>query len=121
MQQAREHNKNCIAKAAQSSDFKPGDLVYYFDPSVQPGDSTKLTLRWKNYYRVVSKLGEENYCIKNMQTSPKLYTQRTFVIVPKRTRGTENTIPSDSPCVSEFNLKKHLLEFNPFALPDYLT
>ena len=69
MQQAREHNKNYIAKTAQSSDFKPGDLVYYFDPSVQPGDSTKLTLRWKNYYRVVSKLGEENYCIKNMQTN----------------------------------------------------
>ena len=69
MQQAREHNKNYIAKTAQSSDFKPGDLVYYFDPSVQPGNSTKLTLRWKNYYRVVSKLGEENYCIKNMQTN----------------------------------------------------
>ena len=43
-------------------------MVFYFDPSVQPGDSTKLTLPWKNHFRVISKLGTENYCIKNMIT-----------------------------------------------------
>ena len=44
MQQAREHNKSLISNTAIPSNFKPGDLVYYFDPSVQPGNSTKLTL-----------------------------------------------------------------------------
>ena len=69
MQQSRDHNKTLIARTAQASDFKPGDLVYYFDPSVQPGDSNKFTLHWRNYYRIVSKLGQENYCIKNMHTN----------------------------------------------------
>ena len=68
IQQAREHNQSLIANKAVPSDFKPGDLVFYFDPSVQPGDSTKLTLYWKTHFRVVSKLGKENYCIKNMLT-----------------------------------------------------
>ena len=67
-QQSREHNKTLIANKSVPSNFQPGDLVFYFDPSVQPGDSTKLTLYWKNYFRVVSKLGKENYCIKNMHT-----------------------------------------------------
>ena len=68
IQQAREHNQSLIADKAIPSNFKPGDLVFYFDPSVQPGNSTKLTLYWKNYFRVVSKLGKENYCIKNMNS-----------------------------------------------------
>ena len=68
IQQAREHNKTLISKTATPSNFKPGDSVYYFDPSIQPGDSTKLTLHWKNYFRIVSKIGIENYCIKNMHT-----------------------------------------------------
>ena len=68
IQQSREHNQSLIANHAIPSDFKPGDLVFYFDPSVQPGNSTKLTLHWKAHFRVVSKLGKENYCIKNMNT-----------------------------------------------------
>ena len=68
MQQSRERNKALIAQNATSSNFQPGDPVFYFDPSVQPGDTPKFTLPWKNYFRVVSKLGEENYRIKNMQT-----------------------------------------------------
>ena len=68
MQEARDHNKSLISNTAIPSNFKPGDPVFYFDPSVQPGDSTKLTLYWKNYFRVVSKIGNENYCIKNMHT-----------------------------------------------------
>ena len=68
IQQSREHNQSLIAEAAIPSDFKPGDLVFYFDPSVQPGDSSKFTLHWKNHFRIVSKLGKENYCIKNMIT-----------------------------------------------------
>ena len=68
MQESRDRNKALIAQNATPSDFKPGDLVYYYDPSVQPGNSAKFTLPWKNYFRIVSKLGEENYCIKNMQT-----------------------------------------------------
>ena len=68
MQEARERNKALIAQSAKPSDFKPGDLVYYFDPSVQPGNSAKFTLPWKSHFRVISKLGEENYCIKKMHT-----------------------------------------------------
>ena len=68
MQEARERNKALIAQSAKPSDFKPGDLVYYFDPSVQPGNSAKFTLPWKSHVRVISKLGEENCCIKNMHT-----------------------------------------------------
>ena len=68
IQQAREHNQSLIADKVIPSNFKLGDLVFYFDPSVQPGDSTNLTLYWRNYFRVVSKLGTENYCIKNMNS-----------------------------------------------------
>ena len=68
IQQARDHNKALIAGAAKPSNFKPGDLVFYFNPSVQPSTSSKLTLPWKNHFRIISKLGTENYCIKNMIT-----------------------------------------------------
>ena len=68
LQQSREHNKAIIAKQATPFDFTPGDLVFYFDPSIPPGDTAKFTLPWKNHFRIVSKLGKENYCIKNMRT-----------------------------------------------------
>ena len=64
IQQAREHSKTLIASSATPSNFQPGDLVFYFDSSVQPGDASKLTLPWKNHFRVISKLGAENYCTK---------------------------------------------------------
>ena len=32
IQQAREHNQSLIADKAIPSNFKPGDLVFYFDP-----------------------------------------------------------------------------------------
>ena len=68
IQQERERNQLLIANKAIPSDLKPGGLVFCFDPSVQPGDSTKLTLSWKTHFRVVSKWGKENYCIQNMLT-----------------------------------------------------
>lgn len=68
IQQSQEHNKALVDRSAQPSSFQVGDPVYYFDPTVKRGDSTKLTLYWKPHFRIVSKLGGENYVIKNQET-----------------------------------------------------
>ena len=68
LQESRERNKAIVAKQAIPSNFKPGDLVFYFDASIPLGNTSKFTLPWKTHYIIVSKFGEENYCINNMIT-----------------------------------------------------
>lgn len=66
LEESRERNSDMVAKKAQKSSFIPGDAVYYFDPTVKPGNSSKLTIHWQPNWRILDKKSDENYLIKNM-------------------------------------------------------
>lgn len=62
---ARERNKQRVANKAEMIDFQPGDPVFYLDKTSKPGESQKLNLPWKPFYRVVEQLSPVNYRIRN--------------------------------------------------------
>ena len=65
---AREKNKQRVAAKAEMSDFQPGDAVFYLDKTLKAGESQKLNLPWKPFYRVVEQLSPVTYRIKNQLT-----------------------------------------------------
>ena len=51
--QSRNRRKSQLNRRARNANFEPGDAVFYLDPTVRSGLSSKLSMRWNPYYRVV--------------------------------------------------------------------
>ena len=51
LQESRERNKEIVARQATPSDFKPGDLVFYFDPSIPLGNTPKIHSALENSFQ----------------------------------------------------------------------
>ena len=51
-----------------ASNFQEGDPVFYYNPTVIPGQSGKLTSHWKPFYRIIEQLSEVNFRIKHQSS-----------------------------------------------------
>ena len=65
MRAAREKNQRYFNQRADKCDYQVGDPVYYLDKATPPGLSTKLTLPWRPYYRIVEKLTPVSFKIRH--------------------------------------------------------
>ena len=65
MLEARAKNRRLLDKRVKNQSLEPGDAVFYYTPVTAPEASSKLTLHWKPYYRVVEKLSPVLYKIRD--------------------------------------------------------
>ena len=63
--EVRAKNKRIHGMKATNIEFKPGDTVYYCEPTSAPGMSEKFKLPWKAFSRTVEKVSPVNYRIYN--------------------------------------------------------
>lgn len=70
MLEARKRNRKDDDKRDEEANFEPGD-VYYFDQQSKPSQSTRLTIKWKPYYRIVKQLSPVNNLGKHKVSNNK--------------------------------------------------
>ena len=68
LQEARERNKEHIAKRSVNIEYKAGDAVYYHDITRAPGASSKLASHWKPFFQVAEMKSPVNAKIKHQVT-----------------------------------------------------
>ena len=68
MRASRERNKRYYDRRAREVDFRPGDQVYYWHPTMAAGPCPKFTRKWHPHYRVVARKSPVNYVIRHQPT-----------------------------------------------------
>lgn len=66
--EARENNRERLAKRASLQEFNVGDAVYYFDRTTKDGECPKFTMKWRPFYRVIQRMGPVTYQIVDTTT-----------------------------------------------------
>jgi hypothetical protein len=64
---AHDTNKRYYDRKAKERQFRPGEIVYLFNPSRNPGQSSKFFFAWQGPYRVTACLSKLNYRVVNQQ------------------------------------------------------
>ena len=65
---ARENNRERLARRAVIQDFDVGDAVFYYDKTVKTNECQKFALRWKPFYRIVQRVTPVSYKIADITT-----------------------------------------------------
>jgi len=60
-------NKQYYYKRAKERNFQLGNIVYLYNPTRKPGQSSKFFSVWQEPYRVVARLSKLNYGLGNQQ------------------------------------------------------
>jgi len=58
---SHQNNKRLYDRKAKLRSFRPGDLVYLYNPAVKPGLSRKFHRSWSGPYKVTAKISDLNY------------------------------------------------------------
>jgi hypothetical protein len=64
---AHDTNKRYYDQKARERSFRPGEIVYLFDPARKPGQSSKFFFAWQGPYKVTARLSKLNYRVVNQQ------------------------------------------------------
>jgi hypothetical protein len=64
---AHDTNKRYYDQRAKERQFRPGEIVYLFNPARKPGQSSKFFFAWQGPYKVTARLSKLNYRVVNQQ------------------------------------------------------
>ena len=107
LQTAHQRQKEIYDRKVHGEPYKAGDLVWLYHPAVPPGQSRKLHHPWAGPFKVLEKLSEADYRIKEVygKKSPsivhfdrlKLCHPRTRFAGPIDKEDDEVTVPEITP------------------------
>ena len=96
--QKRQKEDYDKATKVQSTQLKPGDLVWLNSKAIPKGKSHKFHQEWTGPYEVLRQLGRVNYHIK-----PEVGKAKTKVVHQKRLKRLESRSNSELPKINELN------------------
>jgi hypothetical protein len=64
---SHDTNKRNYDQKAKKRQFRPGEIVYLFNPARKPGQSSKFFFAWQGPYKVTARLSKLNYRVVNQQ------------------------------------------------------
>jgi hypothetical protein len=64
---SHDTNKRYYDQTAKERQFRPGEIVYLFNPARKPGQSFKFFFAWQGPYKVTARLSKLNYRVVNQQ------------------------------------------------------
>jgi hypothetical protein len=64
---SHDTNTRYYDQKARERTFRPGEIVYFFNPARKPGLSSKFFFAWQVPYKVTTRLSKLNYRVVNQQ------------------------------------------------------
>ena len=113
---SHDRNKMYYDRKAKPVSFKAGDMVYFNDPS---DTSSKLSSRWKPFYRIVKALSDVTFVIKNqLEGGTKIVNAQNIRLADPDTRWQSvSTEPSSINSKYEQKQKSYIPVHVPSPIP----
>jgi hypothetical protein len=58
---SHDTNKRYYDQKSKERQFRPGEIVYFFNPARKPGQISKFFFAWQGPYKVTARLSKLNY------------------------------------------------------------